>query len=98
MELNLANVSIKIKTMWEHDGKHIRSVEKCDCWPPYSTLRGSGQKAGLIGKLASRLASLSIRELRRVRSRLLRGVFIVSGFCDEIIEYREVKECCIVKR
>lgn len=46
-------------------------------WDHYSTLRGSGQKAELIGKLASRLASLSIRELRRVRSRLLRGVFIV---------------------
>lgn len=43
----------------------------------HSTLRGSGQKAELIGKLASKLASLSIRELRRVRSRLLRGVFIV---------------------
>lgn len=43
----------------------------------HSTLRGSGQKAELIGKLASKLASLSIREPRRVRSRLLRSVFIV---------------------
>lgn len=69
------------------------------CWPPYSTLRGSGQKAELIGKLASKLASLSIRELRRVRSRLLRGVFIVrSGFCDEIIEYREVKDSVVLSR
>ncbi|CAG4942393.1 unnamed protein product [Parnassius apollo] len=48
-------------------------------WVPYSTLRGSGQKAELIGKLASKLASLSIRELRRVRSRLLRSVFIMGN-------------------
>lgn len=56
-------------------------------WDPYSTLRGSsGQKAELIGKLASKLTSLSIRELRRVRSRLLRGVFIVKcGFCEDYL-------------
>lgn len=67
-----------------------------ESWDPYSTLRGSGQKAELIGKLASRLTSLSIRELRRVRSRLLRVVCIVKcGFCDEIIECREVKDSVV---